>query len=138
MTTVRELSERLGVSKTAILKYAKEELKLTTEPRKALQLSANQCAVVADHFSGVKQEVCKENAQTENLELKTSVQLSADEVFSLQKENAALKARIEGLEDQISLLHERLEVADAALEREQMQARGFWSRLGQKLLGTGK
>lgn len=44
MTTVRELSERLGVSKTAVLKYAKEELKLKTEPRKSLHTSANQCA----------------------------------------------------------------------------------------------
>lgn len=138
MTTVRELSEKLGVSKTAILKYAKEELQLTTEPRKALQLSSNQCAVIADHFSNVKQEVCKETAQTENLELQTSVQLSANQVFSLQAENAALRERVSGLEEQVAILRERLEVADAALEREQMQARGFWSRLGQKLLGAGK
>lgn len=139
MTTVRELSKKLGVSKTAILKYAKEELQLTTEPRKALQITASQCAVIADHFSDVKQEVCKENARTENLELQTSVQLSANQIFSLQAENAALRERVSGLEEQVSMLRERLEVADAALEREQMQARGFWSRLGQKLLpGAGK
>lgn len=135
MTTVKELSEQLGVSKTAILKYAKEELGLKTEPRKTLQLNANQCSVIADRFSGSEQV---KDAETENQGLQLGFQLSADEVFSLQTENAALKARIEGLEDQISLLHERLEVADAALEREQMQARGFWSRLGQKLLGSGK
>lgn len=135
MTTVKELSEQLGVSKTAILKYAKEELGLKTEPRKTLQLTANQCSVIADRFSASEQV---KDGETENQGLQLGFQLSADEVFSLQKENAALKAKIIGLEDQISLLRERLEVADAALEREQMQARGFWSRLGQKLLGSGK
>lgn len=135
MTTIKELSEQLGVSKTAILKYAKEELGLKTEPRKTLQLTANQCSVIADRFSGSGQ--VKED-KTENQGLQLGFQLSADEVFSLQTENAALKERVAGLEDQVMILKERLEVADAALEREQMQARGFWSRLGQKLLGGDK
>lgn len=137
MTTVRELSERLGVSKTAVLKYAKEELKLKTEPRKSLQLSANQCAVIANHFSGIEQG---KREQTENLsanQCADGLQMCADEVVSLQIENAALKERIAGLERENSLLRERIEKADEALEREQMQARGFWSRLGQKLLGEG-
>ena len=55
----------------------------------------------------------------------------------LELENAALRAANESLERSNELLLERLRVADAALEREQMQARGFWSRLGQKLLGEG-
>lgn len=138
MTTVRELSERLGVSKTAILRYVKEEMHLQTSPRKTLQLSANQCAVVADHFSVSEKgkQISTEN-QTEN-HLQTSFQFGSDEVFSLQIENAALKAENEGLRREVDVLRERLSVADAALEREQMQARGFWSRLGQKLLGDGK
>ena len=53
------------------------------------------------------------------------------------QEIATLRERVAGLEKENALLRERLEVADAALEREQMQARGFWSKLGQKLLGSG-
>lgn len=138
MATVKELADELGVSKTSVLKYCKEELHLQTEARRTLQLSANQCAVVANHFSAVDQRksIQTEN-QTEN-HLQTCVQLRADEVFSLQHESAALKAENEGLREQVALLKERLEVADAALEREQMQARGFWSRLGQKLLGENE
>lgn len=135
MTTVKELADELGVSRTTILKFCKEELKLKTEPRRALQLSANQCSVVANHFSAtdqVKQE--KTENQTEN-QTARGLQMRADEVFSLQQKNAVLEAENEGLREQISLLKERLEIADAALEREQLQARGFWSRLGQKLLG---
>lgn len=137
MTTVKELADELGVSRTTILKFCKEEMKLKTEPRRALQLSANQCSVVANHFSAVDQvNQEKTEKQTENLSAH-GLQMRADEVFSLQQKNAALEAENEGLREQISLLKERLEVADAALEREQLQARGFWSKLGQKLLGGG-
>ena len=56
----------------------------------------------------------------------------------MQAENAELRARIDGLERENELLRERLQVADDALKREQLQKRGFWNRLGQKLLGDGK
>lgn len=138
MTTVKELSDELGVSRTTILKFCKEELNLKTEPRKALQLSANQCSVIANRFSAiklVKQEVSEK--ETDNTP-KRDLQLRAEEVSSLQQENAKLKAENEGLREQIALYRERLEVADAALEREQMQARGFWSKLGQKLIGDSR
>lgn len=138
MTTVRELSQRLGVSKTVILKYCKEELHLKTEPRKTLQLSANDCSAIAERFSSdeqVKQDVSK-NESANNIE--NNLQFNSDEVISLQIENAALKAENDGLKREIELLKERIAVADLALEREQMQVRGFWSRLGQKLLGNGK
>lgn len=138
MTTVKELSEQLGVSKTSILKFCKEELKLQTTARRSLQLSANQCSVIANRFPAndqVKRE-STEN-QTEN-HLQTCVQLSADEFADLKTRLAASEAECAGLRREIELLRERLEVADKALEREQLQARGFWSRLGQKLLGGGE
>jgi septal ring factor EnvC (AmiA/AmiB activator) len=142
MATVRELSDKLGVSKTAILSYCKDELGIKPQPRKALQLSANQCAVIADHFSEHEQranrEDIKESAKVTENQTDKPLQLYTDEVFSLQLENAVLKERISALESENKLLRERLEVADKHLEREQMQVRGFWSRLGQKLLGTSK
>lgn len=148
MTTVREIADKLGVSKTAVMKFCKEELHLKTEPRRALQLSANDCAAIADRFSA---DTLGEYAETENqglqsglqlsahkvVSLQSGLQLSAHEVVSLQIENAGLRARVGGLERENELLRERLDVADAALEREQQQRRGFWNRLGQRLLGSG-
>ena len=135
MTTVREIADELGVSKTAVLKFCKEELRLKTEPRKTLQLSANDCSAIAARFSADRLDKRKES---ENKGLHSGLQLTAQEITALQIENAELKARMEGLERENELLRERLEVADATLEREQQQRRGFWGRLGQKLLGSGK
>ena len=140
MTTIKELADELGVSKTTITKYVKEEMQLQTQPRRAVQLSANQCSEIANHFSalGLVKQVSTAN-QTAN-QTARGVQLRADENADVQlilQENAALKERVAGLERENELLRERLEVADAALEREQLQARGFWSRLGQKLLDGG-
>lgn len=123
MTTVKELSDELGVSPQTIRRYVKNELGVATQPRKMLQLDANQASAVAAHFSGKTQ--------------KSETPVATHEAEFLQ-EVATLKERVAGLERENQLLRERLETADAALEREQMQARGFWSKLGQKLLGDGK
>ena len=117
------------------MKYVKEELQLKTEPRKTLQLSADDCSAIADRFAAPEQ--AKEEKPTANCKPE-SLQLFADEVSSLQLANAVLKARIDAMERENRLLKERLDKADEALEREQMQARGFWGALGQKLLGNGK
>lgn len=58
-----------------------------------------------------------------------------DRLRELEIENASLRAENAVLNRSVNMLENRLEAADKALEREQMQARGFWSRLGQKLLG---
>lgn len=134
MTTVREIAAELGVSKTAVMKFCKEELHLKPEPRKTLQLSANQCSAIADRFAT---HIQGKQCDTENNHLQEDLQFSAHEYFSLQTENAELRARIDGLERENELLRERLQVADEVLKREQLQKRGFWNRLGQKLLGDG-
>ena len=56
MTTIKELSEQLGVSPQTIRRYVKNELGVATQPRKMLQLDANQASAVAAHFSGKTQE----------------------------------------------------------------------------------
>lgn len=142
MTTVRELADKLGVSKSAILDFAKSELGIKPEPRKAVQFDQNQTAVICSHFqkSAQLQQVADQQL------LQSTAVLSADQtavdcslqMAELQIENARLQATVNGLEQQIQLLRDQLDVANAALEREQQRATGFWSRLGQKLLGSGK
>lgn len=68
----------------------------------------------------------------------TRLERLRDALHDAEVENARLRAEVDGLRGENALLLERLRVADAALEREQMQARGFWSRLGRKLLGDGE
>lgn len=145
MTTVKELSEQLGVSKSAILKYCKTELGIKTEPRKALQLDANQTAVVCSYFGdSVTASHLVKHSGTGNQSADNNTSQSTDNCSSdtqvlqqLQIENARLEERVAGLERENALLRERIEQADAALEREQRRAGGFWARLGQKLLGSG-
>lgn len=123
MATIKELSDKLEVSPQTIRRFVKKEFGIVPEPRKPIILDANQCNIVAAHFA----------AETlgDVSEVATPNQEMAQEV-------ATLRERVAGLERENELLRERLQKADEALEREQMQARGFWSRLGQKLLGSGK
>lgn len=120
MTTVKELADELGVSPQTIRRYVKNELGVAMQPRKTLQLDANQASAVAAHFSGKTKE--------------SALDVSTGDAELLQ-EVATLRERVAGLERENELLRDQLETVNAALEREQMQARGFWSRLGQKLLG---
>lgn len=122
MTTIRELSEQLGVSAQTIRRYVKQELGVATKERQALQLDANQAALVADHFTRSKTK--KEETAT-------------NRVAELEQDVAVLRERVAGLEQQISLLKSQLEASNAALEREQRNNVGFWAKLGRKLLGDG-
>lgn len=123
MTTIRELANKLEVSPQTIRRFVKKELGIIPEPRKPIMLDANQCNIVAAHFAA--------DTLGNVPEVAISLQESLQEV-------AALKERVAGLERENELLRDRLQKADEALEREQLQSRGFWSRLGQKLLGSGK
>lgn len=124
MITVKQLSEQLGVSPQTIRRYARDVLHVATQPRQMLQFDANQASAISAHFSGKTQESAEKSA--------TPV---ATDVATMLQDVATLKERVAGLERENELLRERLAIADTALEREQMQSRGFWSRLGQKLLG---
>lgn len=144
MTTVKELSELLGVSKSTIMAYCKEELGIKPEPRKALQLDDAQSAAICSRFgdciTAEQPAEHQERAQLPNSAVLESAELkrpSADDYAALQIENARLQERVNGLERENALLRERIQAADAALEREQHRAAGFWSRLGQRLLGDG-
>lgn len=137
MTTVKELADELGVSPQTIRRYVKSELGVATQPRKVLQLDANQASAVAAHFLGETSKSATQSATRVATDVAEVLQIVATPDAEMLQEMAVLRERLAGLERENELLRERLEISDAALEREQMQARGFWSKLGQRLLGGG-
>ena len=50
MTTVRELADVLGISKSTLMRFCKDELGLRPEPRKVLQLDAVATAACCSRF----------------------------------------------------------------------------------------
>ena len=62
MATVKELAEELGVSPQTVRRYVKDVMGVATQPRKTLQLDANQASLVAAHFSGKTMTSATESA----------------------------------------------------------------------------
>lgn len=164
MTTVKELAETLGISKSTVRRRIREALPdLATGEGSAITLTPEQVHQVVHHMT--RRDAVSSDAVGAALASGNSVSsASGDAVLTHQMarfgapddavvtrleqvqkalhdaelEAARLRAEVDGLKAQNDLLRERLEVADAALERAQEQGRGFWSRLGQKLLGPGR
>lgn len=164
MTSVAELAEALGVSKSTVRRRIREALPdLDVNGGRAIDLSPEQVHQVVHHMT--RRDAVSSDAVGAALASGNSVSsASGDAVLTHQMarfgapddavvtrleqvqkalhdaelEAARLRAEVDGLKAQNDLLRERLEVADAALKREQEQARGFWSRLGQRLLGSGR
>lgn len=120
MPTVKELSATLGVSGQSIRNYAKTELGIVGKQGKQLVFSFEQASIISNHFGSQIKEDNENN------------------LLELQHENQLLKQKVEILEDTLNILKEQLKATNEALEREQNISRGFWSRLGQKLLDKGK
>lgn len=137
MPTVKELADELGVSAQTIRRYVKQELHVVAEPRKALQLDATQAAIVADHFKEKTAAKVRKSADSKE-DVATRDEELLQQVATLREDVATLRERVAGLERENTLLREQLDNSNKALEREQMQRVGFWSRLGQRLLGSGK
>lgn len=125
---IRDLAAELGVSKPTVLRYVKSYLNVEPEQGKTLYLTDKQASIIA----AVIQKRPLEQSDKLN-----SVAVDV-EVAVLQERISGLEEKIRLLEDKNTLLEERLKVADAALERQQKISGGFWNRLGQKLLGSGK
>ncbi len=124
MPTIKEISEHFNVTPQTVRNFVKKEFDIKPERGKPIELTVNQLQITANHFAKTNskdtQEVFADFAKNEQ---------------SILRDFAVLQERVSALERENELLRERLAKADEALEREQMQARGFWSRLGQKLLG---
>lgn len=164
MTSVAELAEALGVSKSTVRRRIREALPdLVTGDGSAITLTPEQVHQVVHHMT--RRDAVSSDAVGAALNSGNSVSIaSGDAVLvhqvarrdapddavlarleQVQKalhdaelEAARLRAEVDGLKSENDLLRERLTIADKALERAQEQGRGFWSRLGQKLLGPGR
>lgn len=136
MPTVKEVATKLGVSPQTVRRFVKTEFQIEPQARKAIVLSDEQASIVAAHFADVatpetptKSVVPDDNERVAEL---------LQRIATLEVDVATFKERVAGLERERDLLKEQLDAMHNALEREQMQSKGFWSRLGQKLLPRAK
>lgn len=158
MPTIKEISDEYGVSKSTMRRWIKECMPDLFDGKR-LNLNESQMHELADFIAKNKSNYNKdkvidvtfeETTESENKAFNEPIyeaidsatlnrinELEAENTY-LEIMNGSLQREIDSLKRENELLLDRLKVADAALEREQMQARGFWSRLGQKLLGKGK
>lgn len=144
MATLSEIAEQYGVSKSTARRWVAEFVPDALGHGRRVDLTAQEMHTLAAGIeaSGGHREP---KASKEGRGIDTSTRAPQDErIVALEVENAELRAVNSSLEKINSLLErhgeqleQRVEYLEAALQREQMQARGFWSRLGQKLLGEG-
>ena len=156
MPKVKEMADVLGVSPQAVRDFAKKELGITPEARKAIVFTTEQAQIIANYF--------KKDNFLQSLEADLKAEKAKEETTQPQlpffnegnAEIAALRATIEGkdaeirrLEEQVSQLRERIEELRA--EKDELKEEntkqlnelkelyrqprgGFWRRL----LGSGK
>lgn len=145
MTTLREIAEAYGISKSTARRWVLACFPDMNSTGGRIELDANQMQAVAHYAAsrGAVQAVhdeapvtCGETVCTGSG--KPEVNRFEPVVARLEAENEALLKRCESLEAELERTHAELERVHAALEREQNSSRGFWNRLGQKLLGSGK
>lgn len=136
MPTVKEIATKLGVSPQTVRRFVKTEFQIEPQARKAIVLSDEQASIVAAHFADVAtpETPAKSVVPDDNERVAELLQ----RIATLEVDVATFKERVAGLERERDLLKEQLDAMHNALEREQMQSRGFWSRLGQKLLPHAK
>lgn len=130
-TTIKDICDEYGISRSTALRRVKECFAGRDDapkPNEAVRLDASQTHVFADYMGKRHESKTRQDAPN-------SADVTRQDASSKDVEIARLQAENDGLKREIQLLSDRLEKADEALEREQMS--GFWSRLGQKLLGKG-
>lgn len=164
MTTVKELAETLGISRSTVRRRIREALpNLATDEGSAITLTPEQVHQVVHHVmrrdavspgavgaalasgnsvsgasgdAGMVHQVAQGGAPYDAVV--AQLEQVREALHDAELEAARLRAEVDGLKSENDLLRERLTIADKALERAQEQGRGFWSRLGQKLLGPGR
>lgn len=128
-TNTRKLADTLGVSQQSIRNFAKKSIpRFANVGKGAWEFTPEEASIIADHFKDRLHgagDVAKDESGQVDLQ-------------NALRELAVCRATCAGLERENQILRERLAKADEALEREQMCSRGFWSRLGQRLLGDGR
>lgn len=137
MTTVTELCEAYGFSRSTALRHVKACFGDAPKVDGVVRLDASQMHQLTHYLAGKTDKVTRHDASNDAPATRHDASNDAPFDAEMLQEIAALREHVSGLERENELLRERLEISDAALEREQMQARGFWSKLGQRLLGGG-
>ena len=164
MPTFRDIAAQYGLSKSTARRRVLEcfeemEVPLSIEQGKALQLDSEQAAIFADwmkklgavHESALNQSESVAAPAAESAEPDSSggftleqVQalideaVQAEQVKRIEQERDALLNQLEQANRRIESQEEEIQRLHSALEREQMKSVGFWNRLGQRLLGSGK
>ena len=123
MTTIADICQTYGISRSTARRRVKECFGDAPMTHQGIELDAPQTHQFAEFMNKRSAKSALSDAQ----EAHQSSVIDAPEVRALV---AQYEARISDLQAEVERLH-------AALEREQSAHVGFWSRLGQRLLGDG-
>lgn len=126
MTGLKDICDIYGMSKSTALRRVKECFGHAPKRANMVHLDSEQMQVFADYLA--KRDDSKPVHTEPN---------DASVMRQLELENARLSERCANLTHQVMQLESEVERLHAALEREQRNNVGFWSRLGRKLLGDG-
>lgn len=126
MASITDICNTYGISRSTALRRIKACFGDAPKRGNAVYLDASQMQVLADYLDKQGDSVAR-HIDSDDAPDMTQLQIDLARVeeraASLARENASLK-------DEIDRLHE-------ALAREQQSHVGFWTRLGQRLLGSG-
>lgn len=126
MANLTDVCNIYGISRSTALRRIKACFNDTPKRGNSVYLDASQMQILADYLDkqgdSVAHHVDSDDAP-DVTQLRIDLARAEERAASLARENASLK-------DEIDRLH-------AALEREQQSHVGFWTRLGQRLLGSG-
>lgn len=136
MKTCKQIADELGIDKQRVSRWVKNNLK---DVQREASQGGNAVVLDEDQERQVKAYFITK-AEKGSRTMQSASQNAFEDVKDAQRlelENAVLNERVRGLERENELLRGQVAQLGGALEREQQRARGFWSRLGQKLLGAG-
>lgn len=132
MTTISDLCDVYGISRSTALRRVKDCFGDAPRRGKAVHLDASQTQVFADYMAKQTASVTRHDAPSDASPTHHAERPQDPlETPTVRALVAQYEARIRDLQDEVERLH-------AALEREQQTHVGFWHRLGQRLLGDGK
>lgn len=123
MVSITDICSTYGISRSTARRRVKDCFGGAPTVNGRIELDASQAHTFAVYMG----EQSTTTASADAPEARQQSAIDAPEVRALV---AQYEARIRDLQDEIDRLHE-------ALAREQQSHVGFWTRLGQRLLGSG-
>lgn len=142
MVDVANICETYGFSRSTALRHLRQCFDGDAPKRgNKIELDASQAGQFADYLEKQGVTMARQDKPQRVTAHQTAPNDAPDAPQQAEQnplENPLVIALIDSYKDQINRLEAENMRLHEALEREQMQARGFWSRLGQRLLGPGK